>query len=233
MNENDKFIIIPQYICKDKNLSYVDKMVFGIIYSLSLAGDNDKCFATNKYLAEMLGMESRNIIRHINNLKNQGYLNITYNNKNPRKRTIIPNVPHCQNYHLNNDSGNSDSSNYDSIGTSNLPRESGSPEKKPISDLPTYNINNNKNYNKSNNISGATQLMTEIMEFYNEQTKDFYVEQCRVPTSSLIVRILQGYKAQDLKQAVVNMVQEYKSGKIPHCLNPVELFSDKILFLYL
>ena len=51
MDDKD-YIIIPQNVVEDNNLTSTDKLVYGII--LRLTRSNGYCWATNQYMADIL-----------------------------------------------------------------------------------------------------------------------------------------------------------------------------------
>lgn len=77
MEEKD-YIIIPEKVVEDSNLSSTDKLVYGII--LRLTRSNGYCWATNKYIADMLGFTTRTISESVRKLKVLGYINSGMNN---------------------------------------------------------------------------------------------------------------------------------------------------------
>ena len=87
MNEqstNNQFTLyIPTEISSDSNLNLSEMRVLATIKAL----DKDKkCFATNSYMAECLGISTRHVSRVISSLEKKGY--ILVENKNSFKRTI-------------------------------------------------------------------------------------------------------------------------------------------------
>lgn len=87
MNEqstSNQFILyIPIEISSDSNLNLSEMRVLATIKAL----DKDKkCFATNSYMAECLGISTRHVSRVISSLEKKGY--ILVENKNSFKRTI-------------------------------------------------------------------------------------------------------------------------------------------------
>lgn len=70
----DKFIIIPEKIYSNENLSDIDKLVFGLI--LSLSSQRNYCFASNTTLGNKLNKSTTTISRSISELKNQEFITI-------------------------------------------------------------------------------------------------------------------------------------------------------------
>lgn len=67
-----KYIIIPSIIIVNDKLNSTEKLIMGIIYSLSLK--NNVCFATNSYFAKQLKVSNRTITSSISKLKSEGYI---------------------------------------------------------------------------------------------------------------------------------------------------------------
>lgn len=78
MKENQDNIgyysIIPATILYNKELKANDKLLYAII--TSLACKEGYCFATNKYLAEKLGVNPKTISNWISDLRNKNYLKV-------------------------------------------------------------------------------------------------------------------------------------------------------------
>ena len=80
---NQFTLYIPTEISSDSNLNLSEMRVLATIKAL----DKDKkCFATNSYMAECLGISTRHVSRIISSLEKKGY--ILVENKNSFKRTI-------------------------------------------------------------------------------------------------------------------------------------------------
>lgn len=67
-----KYIIIPSIIIVNDKLNSTEKLIMGIIYSLSLK--NNVCFATNSYFAKQLKVSNRTITSSLSKLKSEGYI---------------------------------------------------------------------------------------------------------------------------------------------------------------
>ena len=68
--ENFKYIILPEYITKDKNLTDKEKSIYSMILTLS---KNQECIMTNAYISEMFKISKIHASRLVNSLKNKGY----------------------------------------------------------------------------------------------------------------------------------------------------------------
>ena len=74
------FIAVPNIVLNDEVCSSTDKLILGIINSLSK--ENDYCFASNQYFSKTLNLSIRTIKRSISNLKKCKYIEVRkINNK--------------------------------------------------------------------------------------------------------------------------------------------------------
>lgn len=62
----EEYIILPKNILRDKNLSIVAKLVYGIV--VGLTHQKGYCYASNSYMANELNVTNRTIMRAINEL---------------------------------------------------------------------------------------------------------------------------------------------------------------------
>ncbi|MCG8474185.1 MAG: helix-turn-helix domain-containing protein [Cytophagales bacterium] len=72
-NEHD-FIIIHNFVKRDRALSDKAKLLYGDLYSLSQK--KGYCFASNQYLANQYGSSTRTITRALQELKKNNYIHI-------------------------------------------------------------------------------------------------------------------------------------------------------------
>lgn len=77
-----EFIITPRILFNDNRLSNTDRIVLGLIISLTL--NKGYCFATNEYLKEYVNSSLRTINYSLSKLKKLNYIIIKYEN-NKRK----------------------------------------------------------------------------------------------------------------------------------------------------
>lgn len=77
-----KYIMIPFLILADKNLNSTEKIIMGIIYSLSIK--SKECFAANNYFSNKLGFSTRTVSSAISTLKKNNFI-ITKNVDGNRK----------------------------------------------------------------------------------------------------------------------------------------------------
>src|ERR1700730_6683236 len=68
------FTQVPNFLLKSKKLSSGDKMAFAML--LSYAWQNDFCFPGQRRLGEDLGIDERNVRRHLKSLETIGLLAI-------------------------------------------------------------------------------------------------------------------------------------------------------------
>ena len=76
------FTATPRIILNDSNCSSTDKLVYGIINSLSC--NNEYCYASNSYFAKELGLGTKTISNSLSNLKKRNYIIIE--NVNGKRR---------------------------------------------------------------------------------------------------------------------------------------------------
>lgn len=98
MNEKVKGIWIPKELFKNKNLSWNEKIL--LIEIDMLCSDSNKCFATNSYFADFLGISKSRISHLISELIKKECLNAEYeykpNSKEIKKRYLTI-IPPCEN----------------------------------------------------------------------------------------------------------------------------------------
>ncbi len=79
------FIAVPDIVLTDEYCSSTDKLVLGIINSLSK--ESNYCFASNQYFSKILGVSIRTIKRSLSNLKKNNYIEVK--NINSKRNIII------------------------------------------------------------------------------------------------------------------------------------------------
>ena len=76
-----KGIWIPKEIWLSDELSIMEKVLFVEIHSL----DNERgCYASNRYFSEFFGISERQIQTYIANLKTNGFITVTIQNRHER-----------------------------------------------------------------------------------------------------------------------------------------------------
>lgn len=68
------FTQVPNFLLKSNKLSSGDKLAFAML--LSYAWQNDFCFPGQKRLGEDMGLDERNVRRHLKSLEAHGLLSI-------------------------------------------------------------------------------------------------------------------------------------------------------------
>jgi hypothetical protein len=82
------YIVIPITIVKDKRLTSFDKLLYANIYSLTK--QEGYCWATNKYLADLVCESISYVSKSLRKLKEYNYLIVEVDNKkNNNKRRKI------------------------------------------------------------------------------------------------------------------------------------------------
>lgn len=73
---------MPRIILNDQTCSQTDKLVYGMINSLS--NNKEYCYASNSYFANMLSVKEKTISNSINNLKREKYIDVKFVNRQRR-----------------------------------------------------------------------------------------------------------------------------------------------------
>lgn len=84
----DYYTITPKCVLEDRNISFSAKVLYGQLNRLQ--GD-DGCWASNQYLAELLGVSTRSIRDIIKSLEDNNYIKIERedNQKNKNRKIFI------------------------------------------------------------------------------------------------------------------------------------------------
>ena len=82
MTLKSDFIVVPRIVLSDKDLNNTDKLLLGLIVSLTFK--ENYCYASNNYLANNLNASKRTINYSLSNLKEKDYIIIKYD-KDKRK----------------------------------------------------------------------------------------------------------------------------------------------------
>ncbi len=92
LKSNLKGLWIPSEILLNKDLSDKEKIILSMI--LYLSDNNNSCFASNKYIANIVNVSHERVSKIISSLKNKGYVTVQLKFKNNSKeieqREIIP-----------------------------------------------------------------------------------------------------------------------------------------------
>jgi len=72
------FIAVPRIILNDQTCSQTDKLVYGVINSLS--NNKEYCYASNSYFANTLSVKEKTISNSINYLKRKKYIDVKFVN---------------------------------------------------------------------------------------------------------------------------------------------------------
>lgn len=100
--ENFKYIILPEYITKDKNLTDKEKNIYSMILTLS---KTQECIMSNAYISSMLNISKVHSSRLISSLRDKGYINVKIiykeNSKEILKR-ILTLINKCVNTYKQN-----------------------------------------------------------------------------------------------------------------------------------
>ena len=82
-----KFILVPYQMIKDKRLLSSDLIIYGEI--LSLSKQRGYCFANNNYFMKENKISKSSVIRSLNRLRENGYINLKYQCNEAKMRNRI------------------------------------------------------------------------------------------------------------------------------------------------
>ena len=89
--EKFKYILLPEYITKDKNLTDKEKNIYAMVLALS---KNQECIMSNTYISEILNISKVHASRLISSLRDKGYVQVKIiykeNSKQVLKRVLEP-----------------------------------------------------------------------------------------------------------------------------------------------
>ena len=89
--EKIKYILLPEYIIKDKNLTDKEKSIYSMILTLS---KSHECIMSNSYISSMLNISKVHSSRLISSLRDKGYIKVKIvykkNSKEILKRVLTP-----------------------------------------------------------------------------------------------------------------------------------------------
>lgn len=82
-------ISVPYVILMDKDLPSTAKLIMFEIYSL-IRFETPYCYASNQHFANILGLTTTQVSKHINLLKKKGYVKVRFEKGDKSKRFIFP-----------------------------------------------------------------------------------------------------------------------------------------------
>ena len=145
-----KGLWIPAEILLNENLSDKEKIILSII--LYLSKETKSCFASNKYIANIVNVTHERVSKIISSLKDKGYVSVKLKYKTDSKeieqRQIIPIVENINRYSqkLQEDI---DTNNY--LGSQKALHPIGENDKDIINNIKNKNNYNNELHDKKNN----------------------------------------------------------------------------------
>ena len=92
--ENFKYIILPEYITKDKNLTDKEKTIYSMILTLS---KTKECIMSNSYISSMLNISKVHSSRLISSLRDKGYIKVKIENSKEIQKRILTPINKCVN----------------------------------------------------------------------------------------------------------------------------------------
>lgn len=139
-----KGIWIPAEVLLNENLSDKEKIILAMI--LYLSEETSSCFASNKYIANIVNVTHERVSKIVSSLRDKGYINVKLNYKLESKeiesRQITPIKENINRYSEKDISPNNENNHLDS---DNELTPIGENDKDIIN-----NIKNKNNYNKEN-----------------------------------------------------------------------------------
>lgn len=154
-----KGLWIPAEILLNNELSDKEKIVLSMV--LYLSDDTGSCFASNKYIANIVNVTSDRILKIVSSLKEKGYVDVNLKYKIDAKeieeRQIIP-IPESINRYSEKSLEGIDKNNYS--GRQKEPHPIGENDKGIIN-----NIKNKNNYNKELQIKKSNKANFEQRDY--------------------------------------------------------------------
>ncbi len=145
-----KGLWIPAEILLNKDLSDKEKIILAMI--LYLSEEKGRCFASNKYIANIVNVTNERVSKIISSLKNKGYVSVKLKYKTDsneiEERQIVPIVENINRYSqkLQEDI---DTNNY--LGSQKALHPIGENDKDIINNIKNKNNYNNELHDKKNN----------------------------------------------------------------------------------
>ena len=141
-----KGLWIPAEILLNENLSDKEKLILSII--LYLSEETKSCFASNKYIANIVNVTHERVSKIISSLRDKGYISVKLKYKTDSKeieeRQITPIVENINRYSQKNQEG-IDNNNY--LDSPKQPYPIDENDKDIINNIKNKNIYNNNTNN--------------------------------------------------------------------------------------
>lgn len=84
---NNEYLIIPESVLMNRNISSASKILYG--YISLLCHQNGFCYATNSFLGKTLKVTPRTITRLIRELKDANLVTISYTDTHVRRLYLV------------------------------------------------------------------------------------------------------------------------------------------------
>ena len=91
MKINNPWVLVPENVLKDPDLTFREKIMFSKI--LALDNGEEHCYANNHYFSELMSVGKTTVSRIINSLKFKGYIEIENSQSKHRRIKICSNQP--------------------------------------------------------------------------------------------------------------------------------------------
>lgn len=191
MDRQFRGIWIPKEIWLEENLSILEKII--LVEIDSLEDEKQGCFASNKHFADFFKLSNGRISQIINNLKEKGYISISYeyNGKEIAKRILkinrppYPEVFNKLNRYLENDNRGI---KFSKGGY-----------------LENAKDNNTNINNKNNNII----IVEQAINYMNELASTSFKSKTSKTISLITARLKEGFNIEDLKDVIYYKYKEW------------------------
>lgn len=206
------YAILPANVRYDKSLTPNAKLLYAEITALT--NDKGYCWATNGYFAELYSVSKQSISAWISNLKEKGYINITYKREKEtskvEKRLIYLTTPHQE--ILNPPS-----------------RKLDAPHQENLKENNTFNNTSNNNINCSSEAEQRSKLKLtkEIINYLNEKTNKNYTYKAKATQRLINARTEEGFTLEDFKIVIDKKTKDWNNPTMEKYLRPQTLFSTK------
>ena len=224
---SDGFGILSRKVMRDKNLTVEAKAIYG--YLVSFAGNKNTCYPSRDLMCSELGMSVNRFNKHVNSLKDSGYINVKRSSSGNLKSKNIYEIimdhrdieeirkyrriqnrdienEYLENRDIENEYTNSNSINSNSI---NSKRDNTSEDK------------------SSKNKKEKEVPYKEIIDYLNLKANKKY-KYTKTTISKINARCNEGFTLEDFKQVIdIKCNQWINDSKMKVYLRPETLFGTK------
>ncbi|MFK5706026.1 conserved phage C-terminal domain-containing protein [Ligilactobacillus sp. LYQ139] len=212
-----KGVWIPREIWLTDKLTLIEKALLVEIDSLSSSGK--PCFASNQHFAEFLNVSKRSVIRYVQNLKDKGYIEVSFEYEDEKVKRRFLKVTTWN------------------VGSDKLTRGGVTDWHDPQCQSGT-DSNNNKSNNSNSNTdsiverqtapSSKLEQATKIIGYLNKRVGTHYRATTRKTQTLIKARLNEGFTVDDFKRVIDNKADEWLGDqKMEKYLRPETLFGTK------